>query len=248
MRNEILNGKLPFPGNALFEEYPEQEKDIRRFWKTIWYNYLNNNETNGLRWYEELGIKLYNDVIRRLSHHGWVVSNSLSGRKWASVVLNTDKLLEFVTEDELETVKAEYKYEMYILGLDDSTLSTAVRQNGETKYTGLERTGFRDAGSTQFGFDMSALSKYEDAVIKNLTKSMDKIRHLYPEMKSTISSYDEVSVGIYEWHKRNDLEVFTTGENINDSRGRAISSCLSKVANPIANKDFRSALIITYPE
>lgn len=246
MRNEILNGILPFPGNALFEEYPTQEKDIRRFWKTVWYNYLNNNETNGLRWYEELGIKLYNDLIRRLSHHGWVISNSLSGRKWASVVLNTDKLLEFVTEDELEIVKAEYKYEMYILGFDDSTLSTAVRQNGETKYTGLKRTGFRDAGNSAFGFDTEMLSKYNDSVIKNLTKSMEKVRHMYPEMKSTASSYDEVSVGICELHKNHPLEVYTTGDSLIDSRGRAISTSLSKVFNPIGCKDARALLVIAY--
>ena len=246
MREEILEGKLSFPGNALFEKYPNHEKLIKRFWKAIWYNYLNNNETNGLRWYEELGKDLYNDLVRRLSYHNWVTSNSLPGRKWSSVMLNADKLLEFVTEDELEIIKAEYKYEMYLLGFDDSTLSEAVRQNGKTKRTGLERKGFRDAGNTQFGFDMAMLGKYEDAVIKNLTKSMDKIKDMYPEMKSTASSYDEVSAGIYEWHKRNELEVFTTGENINDSRGRAISQSLKKVANPISSKDFRSCLVITY--
>lgn len=246
MRDEILEGKLSYPGSAIFEAYPKQEKLIKQFWKAIWYNYLNNNDTNGLRWYEELGIKLYNDLVRRLSHHGWVTSNSLSGRKWASVELNTDKLFEFVTEDELEAVKAEYKYEMYLLGFNASTVSNLVRQNGETKVTGLERKGFMAAGETMFGYDMKMLAKYEDAVIKNLNKSMDKIRQYYPEMKSTASSYDEISTGIYEWHKRNELEVFTTGENINDSRGRAISSALKKVANPIGNKDFRAALVITY--
>jgi Flp pilus assembly protein TadB len=91
---------------------------------------------------------------------------------------------------------------------------------------------------------MEMLAKYESAVVKNLTKSMDKIRNMYPEMKSTVSSYDEVSAGIYEWHKDNELEVFTTGNSINDSRGRAISSALSKVANPISQKDFRACLII----
>lgn len=248
MREEILDGRLDFPGNALFEKYPEQEKLIKQFWKAIWFNYLNDNETNGLRWYEELGIKLYNDLVRRLSHHGWVTSNSLPGRKWASVELNTDKLLEFVGPDELQNVKAEYKYSKYLLGFDEATLSTSVRQNGEVKYTGLVREGFRDAGNTQFGYDMKMLAKYEDSVVKNLTKSMDKIRHLYPEMKSTSSSYDEVSAGIYEWHKDNELELFTTGDSVSDSRGRAISSSLSKVTNPISSKDFRSCLVITYQE
>ena len=246
MREAILSGDLPFPGNALFEKYPKQEKLIKRFWKAVWFNYLNDNDTNGLYWYEEMGIKLYNDVVRRLSHHGWVESHSLTGRKWASVDLCTDKLLEFVTLDEMEGVKTEYKYTKYLLGFSESTSATMVRQNGEVRFTGLVREGFKEAGNTQFGFDMAVLAKYEDAVIKNLTKSMDKIRHMYPEMKSSSSSYDEVSTGIYEWHKRNELEVFTTGENVSDSRGRAISSALGKVTNPISSKDFRAALVITY--
>jgi len=248
MRNAILNGNLNFPGNALFVKYPDKEVLIRRFYRAVWFNYLNNNETNALHWYQELGIRLYNDVVRRLSHHGWVVSNSLKGRKWASVILNTEKLLEFVNKDELDDVKAEYKYSKYLLGCSESTISTQVRQNGEIRYTGLVREGFRDAGNTQFGYDMNMLSKYENAVVKNLTKSMDKLRKQYPEMVSNSYDYDEVAKGIYGWHKQNDREIFTTGDSISDSRGRAISSSLDKVTNPISNKDFRSVLVITYPE
>lgn len=248
MREGILDGRLEFPGTALFEKYPDQEEEILRFWKAVWSNYLNNNETNGLRWYDELGIKLYNDLVRRLSHHGWVVSSSLAGRKWASVQLCTDKLLEYVTEEELEGVKAARKYDRYLLGFDESTSSTLVRQNGETRHTGLVRLGFMASGDTQFGYDMDMLDKYRDAVVKNLTKSMDKIREVHTDMETSASSYDEVSVGIYEWHLRNSEEVFTTGGNVSDSRGRAISKSLRKIANPIGNKDFRSCLVITYPD
>lgn len=248
MREGILEGKLDFPGGAIIKLYPEQEKAIRSFWKAVWYNYLNESETNGLHWYELLGIELYNKLVRSLSHHGWIVSNSLTGRRWASVELCTDKLLEYVTVDELEGIKTEYKYEKYVLELEESKSSTLVRQNGDTKYTGLVREGFMHAGNTQFGYDMDKLEEYEDAVIKNLVKSMEKVRGMYPEMKTSESSYDAVSAGIYEWHKRNKDEVFTTGENINDSRGRAISQSLRKVANPISNKDFRAALVITYED
>jgi len=246
MRNELLKGKLSYPGSVIFDVYPDREDEIRSFWKVIWFNFLNDNETNGLHWYEKLGAKLYNDLVRRLSHNKWIVSNSLPGRKWASVELLTDNLLEYVTADEIEDIKAKYKYSKYLLGFDDSLHSQVVKQNGEIKFTGLERKGFMEAGNTQFGYDMLALGKYEDAVKRNLTKSMDKVRHLYPEMKTSRSSYDSVSTGIYDWHNENQLEVFTTGSNVSDSRGRAISKALSKVANPLGNKDFRAALVITY--
>lgn len=246
MREQLLRGKLEFPGKFILEKYPDRKDDIRRFWKVLWFNYLNDNDTNGIYWYGILGIKLYNDLIRRLSHHKWVNSHSLTGRKWVSVELNTDKLLEIVTPDELQEVKAKFKYAKYTLGFNESTKSDVVKQNGKYKQTGLVRNGFMDTGNTQFGYDMQTLRKYAKAVKLNLTKSMDKIRHLYPEMKSTTSSYDSVSEGIFDWHSDNEMEVFTAGENVNDSRGRAISNCLSKVANPIGNKDWRSALIITY--
>lgn len=246
MRKEILKGKLEYPGSRIFDLYPDQEKEIKLFWKAVWLNFLNNSDTNGLHWYERLGPKLYNTLVRRLCHNGWAISHSLTGRKWASVEIHVDKLLEYVNVDELEEVKAKYKYAKYVLGFNESTHSDKVKQNKETKKTGLVREGFRDAGNTQFGYDMKALDKYEEAVKKNLTKSMDKIRHMYPEMDSSISSYDNVSVGIYDWHKDNELEILTTGENVSDSRGRAISSSLSKVANPISSKDFRASLVITY--
>lgn len=248
MRNEILEGNLEYPGMALFMEYPEQAGDIKAFWKAIWLNFLSDNDTNGLHWYDKLGHTLYNDMVRRLCKHGWITSHSLTGRKWASVELNKDKLLEFVTEDELENVKACRKYDKYLLECTRAKSSKLVRQNGKTRKTGLVRKGFRDAGNTQFGYDMAKLEQYEEAVKLNLTKSMDKIRQDYPEMRSTSASYDNVSVGIFDWHADNPTEIFTTGDNISDSRGRAISSALRKVANPISSKDFRAALIITYEE
>jgi len=246
MKDLILAGKLDYPGSKLLELYPESVNEIHRFWKAIWFNYLNDNDTNGIHWYGILGIKLYNDMVKRLSYHGWVTSHALTGRKWVSIEINEDKLLEYVTPDELQEVKAKYKYTKYTLDFSVATKSDSVRQNGRTKKTGLVRKGFRDAGNTQFGYDMEALSEFEEAVKLNLTKSMDKIRHIYPEMKSSTSSYDNVSVGIFDYHKENELEVFTTGDNINDSRGRAISNCLSKVFNPIGSKDARASLVITY--
>lgn len=246
MRELLLRGKLTFPGTAVLEKYPDQEQDILKFWKVLWFNYLNDNDTNGIHWYTILGIKLYNDLIKRLSHHGWVTSHSLTGRKWVSVELNTDKLLEIVSPDELQDIKAKFKYAKYTLGFEESTKTDVVKQNGEFKQTGLVRNGFMLVGNTQFGYDMTTLNKYSKAVKLNLTKSMDKIRHLYPEMKSSTSSYDAVSEGIFDYHLQNETEIFTTGDSVSDSRGRAISNCLSKVFNPIGCKDARASLVITY--
>ena len=248
MREQLLKGHLPFPGTTVLLKYCNKQEDIQAFWRAIWHNYLGNSDTNGLYWYDKLGHECYNDVVRRLCHNGWAVSHSLTGRKWASIELVTDKLYEFVTPDELQMIKTENQYQKYVLECKEARASKLVRQNGKTKRTGLVRTGFRDAGNTQFGYDMAKLEEYEKAVKLNLTKSMDKIRQDYPEMQCDSASYDNVSCGIFDWHNENRMETFTTGDNINDSRGRAISQALKKVANPISSKDFRSALVITYED
>lgn len=244
MREALLEGVLLYPGTKVLEKFPEQEKDILAFWKAIWHNYLRKQETNGLYWYERLSCKVYNHVVRTLSHHKWIVSHSLSGRRWASVELNEDKLLELVTADELSHIRAEKQYQKYLLDCVESKAVTLVRQNGTTKRTGLFRKGFCDAGNSQFGYDMKSLGKYETAAKLNLVKSMDKIKQQYPQMKSDEASYDTVCAGIYDWHASNEHEAFTTGDSISDSRGRAISQSLRKVFNPISSKDARASLVI----
>lgn len=246
MREEILDGELGYPGFAMLLKYPDQMDDIRAFWRAIWLNYLSQNDTNGVHWYDRLGCKLYNELVRKLSANKWIISHSLPGRKWISLELNEDKLLEYVSVDELTQVKVKHKFDKYVLECKEARASRLVKQNGKTKRTGLVREGFRDAGNTQFGYDMAKLEQYSKAVKKNLVKSMDKVREFHPEMQSEDFAYDKVSVGIYDWHLENNLETFTTGDNINDSRGRAISQSLKKVANPISSKDFRAALVITY--
>lgn len=248
MREAILDGELAYPGDRLLNKYPLKEDEILNFWKALWRNYLRDQDTSGIYWYEKLGHKVYNEVMRAGCKNGWLISHSIPARRWSTVSLNADKLLDFVTEEELQEVRRKYKYKKYLLECSGAKASTLVRQNGETKRTGLVRKGFRDAGNTQFGYDMGTLGKYEEAVKLNLTKSMDKIRHYYPDMRSDSATYDQVVVGIYDWHMENAEEVFTTGDNINDSRGRAISQSLCKAFNPISSKDARAALVITYED
>ena len=248
MREALLQGELSYPGSTLLVKYEDQKEDILAFWGAVWTNYLNNQETNGLVWYEKLGRKLYNQLVRALSHHGWIISNSLTGRKWASVTLKEDNLFEYVTPEELMQIRVTYKYKKYLLDRKKATSSDLVRQNGVTKRTGIVRKGFCHAGSTQFGYDMLVLDDHKETVGLNITKAMDKIREYYPEMRDDEASYASISTGIYNWHSDNAEEVFTTGNNINDSRGRAISDALTKVMNPISLKDARASLIITYPD
>lgn len=244
MREGLLEGRLDYPGFMSIIRWIEKEEDIYAFWNALWFSFLNNEDTNGLYWYERLGAKCFNQIIRALDAHGWIISQSLTGRKWASVELCEDKLLEWVTPDELQAIKTKYKYTKYALTCKKSVAKKLTKQNGVIRDTGLVREGFCAAGNTEFKYDMAKLSEYETPVKLNLVKSMDKIRQMYPEMRSDSATYDSICNGLFDWHKSNPEEIFTTGNSINDSRGRAISDCLRKATNPISNKDFRSCLII----
>lgn len=248
MREQLLMGKLEYPGFMTLIKYISQEDDILAFWKSIWHTYLNNDAINGTYWYDRLGPKCFNEIVRALDHHDWIISQALSGRRWASVELNEDKLFEWVSRDELQEIKRLHKHDRYKPTDTKSSIVDLVKQNGVLRNTGLVRKGFSKAGNTRFTYDMAALSKYEKAVKLNLTKSMDKVKKFYPDMRSDSATYDNVSVDLFDWHAENPDKEFTTGVNISDSRGRAISDCLKKVTNPIGNKDFRSILQIVYPD
>ena len=99
------------------------------------------------------------------------------------------------------------------------------------------------AGNTRFSYDQAHMEKYADVIQQNLTKSMDKIAEFYPELRHDRASYDTISCDILEYHIESNT-TYTRGDNYNDSRGRAISSSLGKVANPISCKDFRALLVI----
>ena len=246
MREDLLAGKLEYPGFMSIIKWIEKEDDIYAFWNALWFSFLNNEDINGLYWYERLGAKCFNEIVRALDAHGWVTSQSLTGRRWASVELNSNKLFEWITPDELQMIKTKYKYQKYCLTSKKSRITSLVKQNNMLRDTGLVREGFCAAGNTKFKYDMAKLSDYESAVKLNLVKSMDKIRQIYPEMRSDSATYDSVCSGLFDWHNENRNDTFTTGNSISDSRGRAISECLSKTTNPITNKDFRSCLVITY--
>jgi len=254
MRTELLEGNLPLPGSRNVWEKRLNTTSfslLQALWQALWYVYLESEGSiNTAYWhdkFEEEGVKeQFNLVIVSLAKAGWIESHAIPARNWAEAQLCKDKLLEFVTEEELTTIRANHKFAKYHLTFKESRIANKTRLNGKTKDTGLIREGFKAAGNTQFGYDTYYLAKYEKAIGLNLTKSMDKIRKFYPNMKSDKATYDEVSIAVMDSLLSQPNELYTTGDNYNDSRGRAISSCLGKVANPIASKDFRALLIVTY--
>lgn len=247
MRDTILAGNLTLPSYESFLDVlgPEMTKLAAKLFQALWYNYLKDKGSiSGTYWYDKFqSPSTFNTIIKSLSDAGWLVSHSIPARNWAELQLNEDKLLQYVSIDELEQVRAHNKFKKYMLKHEDSTLTVATRLNGKVCNTGLTRAGFAAAGNTQFTYDKHYMAEYSTVIQQNLTKSMDKIAEIYPELRHDRASYDTISIEVLDYLLQSN-ETFTRGNNYNDSRGRAISSSLGKIANPISVKDMRALLVM----
>ena len=246
MREYILNGVLPLPSSHKFAEALSIDHFIltEQMFKSLWHNYLKNKGSTSLTYWADKfnNAKVFNTVLIALSEASWIVSHAIPARNWAEAHINEDKLLEFVSQTELEQVRAYNKYRKYVLTDNPSKLSKATRIKGKVQDTGLVRQGFMKAGNSRFRYDTGLMEKYAYTIQLNLTKSMDKIAEYYPELRHDLASYDTVSTEILEYYM--DGGEYTRGDNYIDSRGRAISDSLSKVGNPISCKDFRALLVM----
>lgn len=251
MREQLLRGKLDLPSrNNFISNIGEHYTHLaERMLTSMWQHYLLNKGTTSLvYWATEFhNPKVFNIVLMSLAKSGWITTHSIPARNWAEGGINEDKLLNYVSSDELEQIRAYNKFQKYLSVETSSTKCTATKLNGKLQDTGLVREGFMLAGNTKFKYDTQLMSDYSTILEKNITKSMDKIKHKYSEFRSDKATYDTISVAILDYHITEDLTM-TRGNNINDSRGRAISSALSKVFNPISSKDARALLEIVYEE
>lgn len=256
MREQILEGVLEF----IFYEQIEAKinKDTADFFNQmnsgLWHNFMHKRQAinigNWLQRYIKLEavknpVTTFNKVIKELSRKGWIVIKANPNDRWAEAIINEDMLLEYVNLDELNHVIAKKKFKLYMLNWEDSKVSTITSNKGYKAYTGHHREGFQKSTQTQFYYDTDMLTKYKKHIIRNVNKSMEKVRIKYPDMVITEDSYDSISTQIVE-HLADNPELFTMGQNYSDIRGRAIKSGLRKVFNPVGFKDSRA--LLTIPE
>lgn len=247
MRDKLLRGSIELPN---YQAFSAKIGDYyaalaNKLLTAMWYAYLKNKGTVSLVYWSDRfdNQAVFNIVLLSLSDAGWITCHSIPSRNWAEASLNETKLLEYCATEELESIRAHNKFKQYRLVDSKSTKTAATRLNGKVTNTGLVREGFMQAGNTRFTYDQHYMDLYSDSIRLNLTKSMDKIAQMYPHMRHDHASYDAISSDILDYHLSTN-DTFTRGDNYNDSRGRAISSALGKVFNPISSKDARALLVI----
>lgn len=249
-KQDLLEGRLQLPLENYWEDtFPQDIQNIKRMWGALWHNYLRKTEstTSVPYWFDQFeDHNAFRSFIEAMAKANWVHTNINDRGHWGEMRLNGTKLLDIVSEDELTQIRVKFKCAKYVMSFTQAVKVSATRQNGVIRDTGLVREGFALAGNTQFGLDTVALEQHLYPIQRNLTKSMEKVKNIYPELKADKALYDEIALEIADHYKNNTEELYTLGDNYNDSRGRAISSGLSKIGNPISSKDFRALLVVTY--
>lgn len=246
MKELLKQGKITLPNYQGFKEAIGDDAGVAdSMFQAMWHNYLKDKGSISLTyWHSKYSNPAsLNIVLKSLSKAGWVESHSIPARNWAEASIREEKLLEYLTPDQLQSVRAHHKFSKYKLDRHTAVSNDKVRLNGKTRRTGLIRDGFMQASNVEYKYDTTTLADYKDAVQANLTKSMDKIAQLYPEMVLDRASYDTISCDILQYHLDTDL-VMSNGQNSIDSRGRCIQGNLNKVANYVSCKDFRASLVI----
>ena len=247
IRDQLLEGRLHVPSYEVIAQQlsPDTALLTQHMFQALWHNYLKDKGSISLvYWYDKFNNpEHFNAVLKALADANWIVTHSIPARNWAEASLNESKLLEYVSPDELQSIRAFHKFNKYKLDVDTASCNDKVRLNGRTKRTGLVREGFRMASNVKYSYDIDALERHREAIQLNLTKSMDKIAQMYPSMKHDQASYDTISCAILDYHINYDSQ-FSNGQNYIDSRGRNIQGNLNKIANYVSSKDFRASLVI----
>ena len=244
-RTQLENGKLPIP--VELGEFSEIEVSL---WKALWNAYLNNEGAISTPyWFDRFNDpRAFNQFLKRVSDAGWVHSLVVSGRHWAEMSLVETKLISYLDKEDLIAIRRDDKFTKYRM-INDTTIRSGrkTRQNGITHDTGLVRNGFAKSGTAPFKYDTSILHKYYEAIILNTVKGMHKIAiDMAKRGKFLVedgADYTSISKDIIDFHMYSADMEFTLGANYNDSRGRAISSSLARIFNPIGFKDARALLI-----
>lgn len=245
IKENLLLGMLDLP-EQIIQLSGSQERDaMEHMFASLWHRFLNNkSSTSTVYWYDKFeSDKVFNNFLYHLSNSGWATIKTLPTKNWSEIELNESKLLQFVSKEILDNIRRSFKFNKYRMTNTTSTKYNVTKLLGKKQDTGLERKGFSRAGNSKFSYDTKYIEFYRDAIELNLTKSMRELGIDAEEFNDDID-YASVSKEILDFHIENPNAVFTTGENINDSRGRAISSALSKVFNPISSKDARSLIVI----
>lgn len=249
IRQQLLEGRLTLPHINNLDEItsPEQRKQIYAMFKALWNAYLIKGSGTSIStpyWAKRIGdIKVTNIILKILSDNNWIISKSLPNNNWAEMYLNQEKLLTYVTEEELTQIRKYNKFRKYMPSHSESTQASVTSLQGDLLNTGLYRPGFMATGNTEYSFDTATMLDYKDIVVPLVTKGIDKMINRFPQITADLANYKSVSEEVVDALIAEN-GIYTGGNRTNDPRGRNNRGDLNKIGNPVGFKVMRALLQI----
>ena len=240
MITKLIKGNIP-QGNYRYADIDNNEELLN----ALEWHWVNGNQPMSTPyWADKVGNTNLDNFIYALSEAGWIVSKANARMKWGEFSLNQAKIDQFLTQAEQLAYKTKARVAKYTMRYKENLTTDLVKTPSGIKATGLIREGFAKCSNQPFQLATGYLAKYYDAILLNLTKSMDKIISKYPTIKQDSTNYAVISKELLDHYIFHPDTSYNLEGNISDSRGRAIYNGLRRVGNPIANKDFRACLVV----
>lgn len=240
MITKLIKGNIP-QGNYNYGNLDHNEELLN----ALEWHWVNGNQPMSTPyWADKLGNTNLDNFIYALSEAGWVISKANARMKWGEFSLNQAKIDLFISREEQTAYKTKARVAKYSMRYKENLTTDLVKTPSGIRATGLIREGFAKCANQPFQLATGYLAKYYDAILLNLTKSMDKIMQKYPTIKTDSTNYAVISKELLDHYIFHSDTIYNLEGNISDSRGRAIYNGLRRVGNPIANKDFRACLVV----
>jgi hypothetical protein len=256
IRQQILAGKLTLPTIQKLDSITTelQYKSIVKMFEAMFQTYMikgsrpNARPTISLPYYAKLikNPKAMNLVLKVLSKAGWISVSTRPNNNWAEAFINVDKLLGYVTQEELDSTRLHNKFLKYKLTFTDSNKdfgTNSTKTNGKVSNTGIYRNGFAKEGAVPFQYDTIAMHKHRAGVTCLINKGIEETIKEYPSVLIDHANYKEVGTDIVK-SLIGEESTYNSGPRTSDPRGRNNAGYLSKVANPVGYKVMRSLLTI----
>jgi len=248
-RLELLNGKCTMPRMPKMQSKdPRAYKELQLMFNAMWNAYLQKGSKGTISlpyWAQRVrNPKLMNIALKLLSDKGYITVLTQPNRNWAEASLNEAKILEYLTEKELTSVRKHFKWNKYLLTYSEVDMKDAslTKTPSGVRDTGHFMPGLTKAARTPFQFS-TMMEEYYPEVVKLINYGIEKTLTKYPALRKDMAHYGEVAKEIVDTYI-NCPSTYNAGGRKSDSRGRDVSNMLSKIGNPIGFKIMRSLLVI----
>lgn len=233
---QICQGTLQMPTITNFSKTfgPDVTEQVSKMFNALWRAYVKKGQhltpkgeyTNAVSmpyWAKRIANpKAHNIALRVLSKAGWITVATRPNNNWSEAWLNEDKLLKYVTQQDLTYMRLHNKFKGVILEnvpADETACASVTKVRGTKLNTGITRNGFAKASNVEFQFDTATMQEYKDVVKDAINKGIVKMINKYPQIANDYANYKELGAEVVDAYISTP-STYRPGKRSNDPRGR----------------------------